>query len=229
MATLNLYDEIRSNIDNLTNILKDMNTLNNDLINQVKNNNDPQAWLTATNKVIDLWKNETTWQTYLEQNIKLSWQDISNSVQSGQIIALEPNGLKAWVNNLKGVVSIWKSDQEVKNALENVSEFNWQSLSNIVSYNGIVVSKITGDNKDNNLVGTAADEYLEGKDGNDILTGGVGNDTLNGGAGIDTLIGGLGNDTYQIADRGTSWLNSLQHKLFGVFERKSSMQITPHF
>ncbi|MCZ8358823.1 MAG: FG-GAP-like repeat-containing protein, partial [Microcystis sp. LE19-388.1G] len=170
----------------------------NDLINQVKNNKDPQAWLTATNKVIDLWKNETTWQTYLEQNIKLSWQDISNSVQSGQIIALEPNGLKAWVNNLKGVVSIWKSDQEVKNALENVSEFNWQSLSNIVSYNGIVVSKITGDNKDNNLVGTAADEYLEGKDGNDILTGGVGNDTLNGGAGIDTLIGGLGNDTYQI-------------------------------
>ena len=170
----------------------------NDLINQVKNNNDPQAWLTATNKVIDLWKNETTWQTYLEQNIKLSWQDISNSVQSGQIIALEPNGLKAWVNNLKGVVSIWKSDQGVKNALENVSEFNWQSLSNIVSYNGIVVSKITGDNKDNNLVGTAADEYLEGKDGNDILTGGVGNDTLNGGAGIDTLIGGLGNDTYQI-------------------------------
>jgi len=170
----------------------------NDLINQVKNNNDPQAWLTATNKVIDLWKNETTWQTYLEQNIKLSWQDISNSVQSGQIIALEPNGLKAWVNNLKGVLSIWKSDQEVKNALENVSEFNWQSLSNIVSYNGIVVSKITGDNKDNNLVGTAADEYLEGKDGNDILTGGVGNDTLNGGAGIDTLIGGLGNDTYQI-------------------------------
>ncbi|MFO0543755.1 MAG: LamG-like jellyroll fold domain-containing protein, partial [Pseudanabaena sp.] len=170
----------------------------NDLINQVKNNNDPQAWLTATNKVIDLWKNETTWQTYLEQNIKLSWQDISNSVQSGQIIALEPNGLKAWVNNLKGVVSIWKSDQEVKNALENVSEFNWQSLSNIVNYNGIVVSKIAGDNKDNNLVGTAADEYLEGKDGNDILTGGVGNDTLNGGAGIDTLIGGLGNDTYQI-------------------------------
>ncbi|MFM6629414.1 MAG: hypothetical protein ACKPJK_09140, partial [Microcystis panniformis] len=170
----------------------------NDLINQVKNNKDPQAWLTATNKVIDLWKNETTWQTYLEQNIKLSWQDISNSVQSGQIIALEPNGLKAWVNNLKGVVSIWKSDQEVKNALENVSELNWQSLSNIVSYNGIVVSKITGDNKDNNLVGTASDEYLEGKDGNDILTGGVGNDTLNGGAGIDTLIGGLGDDTYQI-------------------------------
>ena len=168
----------------------------NDLINQVKNNNDPQAWLTATNKVIDLWKNETTWQTYLEQNIKLSWQDISNSVQSGQIIALEPNGLKAWVNNLKGVVSIWKSDQEVKNALENVSEFNWQSLSNIVNYNGIVVSKIAGDNKDNNLVGTAADEYLEGKDGNDILTGGVGNDTLNGGAGIDTLIGGLGADTF---------------------------------
>ncbi|MFM7875122.1 MULTISPECIES: hypothetical protein [unclassified Microcystis] len=38
-------------------------------------------------------------------------------------------------------------------------------------------------------------------------------------------------DGYSISidpDRGTSWLNSLQHKLFGVFERKSSMQITPH-
>ncbi|MFM6630442.1 MAG: HEAT repeat domain-containing protein, partial [Microcystis panniformis] len=34
MATLNLYDEIRSNIDNLTNILKDMNTLNIDLHRQ---------------------------------------------------------------------------------------------------------------------------------------------------------------------------------------------------
>ncbi|GCA73030.1 hypothetical protein MiYa_04589 [Microcystis aeruginosa NIES-2519] len=31
----------------------------------------------------------------------------------------------------------------------------------------------------------------------------------------------------KITDRGTSWLNSLQHKLFGVFERKSSMQLTP--
>jgi len=30
-----------------------------------------------------------------------------------------------------------------------------------------------------------------------------------------------------LSDRGTSWLNSLQHKLFGVFERKSSMQLTP--
>ncbi|MCA2553158.1 MAG: HEAT repeat domain-containing protein [Microcystis sp. M04BS1] len=34
MATLNLYDEIRSNIDNLTNILKDMNTLNINLHRQ---------------------------------------------------------------------------------------------------------------------------------------------------------------------------------------------------
>ena len=34
MATLNLYDEIRDNIDNLTNILKDMNTLNIDLHRQ---------------------------------------------------------------------------------------------------------------------------------------------------------------------------------------------------
>ncbi|MFM7355074.1 MAG: HEAT repeat domain-containing protein, partial [Microcystis aeruginosa] len=34
MATLNLYDEIRGNIDNLTNILKDMNTLNINLHRQ---------------------------------------------------------------------------------------------------------------------------------------------------------------------------------------------------
>ncbi|GCA91367.1 HEAT repeat domain-containing protein [Microcystis aeruginosa] len=34
MATVNLYDEIRGNIDNLTNILKDMNTLNIDLHRQ---------------------------------------------------------------------------------------------------------------------------------------------------------------------------------------------------
>ncbi|MBE9260829.1 HEAT repeat domain-containing protein [Microcystis sp. LEGE 00066] len=34
MATLNLYDEIRGNIDNLTNILKDMNLLNIDLHRQ---------------------------------------------------------------------------------------------------------------------------------------------------------------------------------------------------
>ncbi|MCA2507010.1 MAG: HEAT repeat domain-containing protein [Microcystis sp. M54BS1] len=34
MATLNLYDEIRDNIDNLTNILKDMNNLNIDLHSQ---------------------------------------------------------------------------------------------------------------------------------------------------------------------------------------------------
>ncbi|MCA2673073.1 MULTISPECIES: HEAT repeat domain-containing protein [unclassified Microcystis] len=34
LATLNLYDEIRGNIDNLTNILRDMNTLNIDLHRQ---------------------------------------------------------------------------------------------------------------------------------------------------------------------------------------------------
>lgn len=34
LETVNLYDEIRGNIDNLTNILKDMNTLNIDLHRQ---------------------------------------------------------------------------------------------------------------------------------------------------------------------------------------------------
>jgi transposase len=30
-----------------------------------------------------------------------------------------------------------------------------------------------------------------------------------------------------IADRGTSWLNSLHHKLSGVFDQKSSMHLAP--
>ncbi len=50
-------------------------------------------------------------------------------------------------------------------------------------------SLITGDEQDNDLLGTSGDDTLQGL---------AGNDTLNGGDDIDTLIGGLGNDVYRV-------------------------------
>ncbi|MCC5617868.1 hypothetical protein LC605_22845 [Nostoc sp. CHAB 5836] len=104
----------------------------NNLVNQVKASNNSQDWLAVTNQILDLWKNETAFQIQLQQNNQLSWQDISNSVKSGQVLALEQNGLEQWLGNLKNVVDIWKSDPEIKTIVENISDLNWQSLSNVI-------------------------------------------------------------------------------------------------
>jgi RTX calcium-binding nonapeptide repeat (4 copies) len=166
----------------------------NNFVNQVKASNNSQDWLAVTNQIIDLWKDETAFQIQLQQNNQLSWQDISNSVKSGQVLALEQNGLEQWLGNLKNVVDIWKSDPEIKTIVENVSDLNWQSISNIINYNSATVNFINGDDNNNNLVGTAENDYIDAKDGNDYLDGGVGNDTLYGKVGADILIGSTGND-----------------------------------
>jgi Ca2+-binding RTX toxin-like protein len=173
----------------LTTQQKDKLQQTNNLVNQVKASNNSQDWLTVTNQIIDLWKNETAFQTQLQQNNQLSWQDISNSVKSGQVLSLQQNGLQQWLGNLKNVVDLWQADPEMKTIVENVSDFNWQSLSNIINYNNLTVNFINGDNNNNNLLGTAKNDYIDAK---------TGNDTLNGGAGVDVLIGGLGDDIYVV-------------------------------
>ena len=55
--------------------------------------------------------------------------------------------------------------------------------------------KITGNAKNNYLIGGESNDTLSGGDGNDTLYGGAGNDSLSGGAGADKLFGGTGNDT----------------------------------
>ncbi len=56
-------------------------------------------------------------------------------------------------------------------------------------------SIITGDNQNNNLVGTAQADEILGRSGNDTLSGEDGNDSINGAGDRDSLIGGNGNDT----------------------------------
>ncbi|MBE9035631.1 hypothetical protein IQ246_11030 [aff. Roholtiella sp. LEGE 12411] len=166
----------------------------NNLVNQVKASNNSQDWLAVTNQVIDLWKDETAFQIQLQQNNQLSWQDISNSVKSGQVLALEQNGLEQWLGNLKNVVEIWKSDPEIKTIVENISDLNWQSLSNAINYNSVTANFINGDDNNNNLVGTAENDYIDAKNGNDYLDGGIGDDLMIGGTGNDILVGGFGSD-----------------------------------
>ncbi|MBD2534899.1 hypothetical protein H6G97_37870 [Nostoc flagelliforme FACHB-838] len=163
----------------------------NNFVNQVKASNNSQDWLAVTNQIIDLWKDEAAFQIQLQQNNQLSWQDISNSVKSGQVLALEQNGLEQWLGNLKNVVEIWKSDPEIKTIVENISDLNWQSLINVINDS---VNFINGDDNNNNLVGTPKNDYIDAKDGNDYLDSGISNDTLYGKMGADTLIGSTGND-----------------------------------
>ncbi len=54
---------------------------------------------------------------------------------------------------------------------------------------------ITGDDRDNQLVGGAGDDVLVGGGADDTLDGGVGADRLEGGLGNDVLVGGQGADT----------------------------------
>jgi Ca2+-binding RTX toxin-like protein len=166
----------------------------NNLVNQVKASNNSQDWLAVTNQVIDLWKDETAFQIQLQQNNQLSWQHISNSVKSGQVLALDQNGLEQWLGNLKNVVEIWKSDPEIKTIVENISDLNWQSLSNAINYNSVTANFINGDDNNNNFVGTAENDYIDAKNGNDYLDGGIGDDLMIGGTGNDILVGGFGSD-----------------------------------
>lgn len=68
----------------------------------------------------------------------------------------------------------------------------------------------TGNNKNNELIGTDNDDTLLGKGGlddlrgfggNDTLNGGKGSDYLDGGEGDDILIGGAGDDTMMGSDK----------------------------
>ena len=77
--------------------------------------------------------------------------------------------------------------------------------ADVLSYAGLGVAMLKGDDGDDVLVGGEQDDVLEGGDGDDRLSGRGGNDTLrgqndddllDGGAGIDTKIGGSGSDTY---------------------------------
>jgi Ca2+-binding RTX toxin-like protein len=53
---------------------------------------------------------------------------------------------------------------------------------------------LTGNSRDQGLMGNAASNILDGGAGNDILIGMAGDDTLRGGDGNDAFFGGLGND-----------------------------------
>ena len=68
---------------------------------------------------------------------------------------------------------------------------HWNSIPGIDG--GVTME---GNDKANNLNGTAMDDILVGNGGNDTLRGNAGNDVLKGGSGNDYLDGGEGNDTY---------------------------------
>jgi len=54
---------------------------------------------------------------------------------------------------------------------------------------------LSGDNGNDNLLGSAGNDSILGGSGNDTGVGGAGNDYLEGGTGNDSMLGGAGNDT----------------------------------
>jgi Ca2+-binding RTX toxin-like protein len=56
------------------------------------------------------------------------------------------------------------------------------------------MATITGNNRDNRLIGTSGKDLIYGRAGNDFIDGREGNDGLYGELGNDTIIGGAGND-----------------------------------
>jgi Ca2+-binding RTX toxin-like protein len=55
--------------------------------------------------------------------------------------------------------------------------------------------RITGNGRDNTLIGTQARDTIFGRGGNDVLSGRGGRDTIDGQAGNDVVVGGRGADT----------------------------------
>lgn len=77
----------------------------------------------------------------------------------------------------------------------------WNDLSNNYSMYGVIEisgSTITGDNNNNNLIGTENAETITGLGGNDTLTGNAGDDTLDGSEGTDTAVFAKSKDSYLI-------------------------------
>ena len=65
-------------------------------------------------------------------------------------------------------------------------------IENITSGSGNDI--ITGNNKDNDLLGIEGNDTLDGRAGNDLLNGWFGDDSLIGGEGDDQVFGGLDDD-----------------------------------
>ncbi|MCX5953003.1 MAG: hypothetical protein NTZ40_05810 [Cyanobacteria bacterium] len=128
-STINIWAETVA----LTPQQKDKLQLTNDLVSQVKTSNNSQDWIAVTNQIINIWESESDFQSQLQQNIHLSWKNISNSIKSGQTLALKPNGLQEWLNDLNNVVGLWEDDLEIRTVVENISEFDWQSLDKVIN------------------------------------------------------------------------------------------------
>ena len=76
----------------------------------------------------------------------------------------------------------------------------------IATDTGNTLLNLTGNDRNNIIIGNAAANLILGGKGDDSLLGGDGNDTLDGGLGDDTLNGGLGDDTYNIDINSTNVL-----------------------
>lgn len=68
-----------------------------------------------------------------------------------------------------------------------------QHLENLTGL-GTTTQHLTGNTRDNVIIGGAGDDFLSGLTGSDELHGGAGNDSLDGGTSDDALYGDAGND-----------------------------------
>jgi Ca2+-binding RTX toxin-like protein len=72
----------------------------------------------------------------------------------------------------------------------------------VVVFGSVALAKVlTGDDKDNRLVGTQNNDTIKGKGGDDLIRGMQGDDTLIPGSGEDKVFGGPGNDFFRAVDR----------------------------
>ncbi len=65
----------------------------------------------------------------------------------------------------------------------------------VVTVSDSIAGTVTGQNKDDTIIGGALGDTLSGSGGDDVLSGKRGNDTLSGGDGYDILTGGSGRNT----------------------------------
>ena len=75
------------------------------------------------------------------------------------------------------------------------------------SITDVLGENVTGDGRDNYMVGGAESDTFNGVGGNDLLLGGGGADTLSGGLGNDTLLGGAGSGDILLGGDGNDWLD----------------------
>ncbi|WP_218653201.1 Calx-beta domain-containing protein [Nostoc sp. TCL26-01] len=109
-------------------------------VNTALDKNTTQDWVTTSDEILTIWKNDTTLAEKLKTYTDLDWLDIQNIVKAGQETAkaIDQKTIAQWGNAIKSAVNIWVDDKTLKAQAEKATGLTWQQLENLARTNRLI-------------------------------------------------------------------------------------------